>query len=44
MGSYYRGFVTEEARTMGFTVEELKGWQPAAAAVKRGRKPRASTT
>lgn len=38
MGSYYKGFVTEEARGEGFTPDDLKAWKPAATAVRRGRR------
>lgn len=38
MGHYYRGFVTEEARAQGFTLDDLKAWKPAVISVKRGRK------
>lgn len=38
MGDYYRGFVTEEARAQGFTLDDLWAWKPAATAAKRGRK------
>ena len=38
MGTYYRGFVTDEARALGFTLEDLRAWKPAATAAKRGRK------
>lgn len=38
MGDYYRGFVTEEARALGFTLDDLRAWKPAATTVKRGRK------
>lgn len=38
MGHYYKGFVTEEARALGFTLDDLKAWKPAEAAVKRGKK------
>lgn len=41
MGTYYRGFVNEEARTLGFTLDDLRDWRPQAVAVKRGRKARA---
>ncbi|MCM8596138.1 BREX-2 system adenine-specific DNA-methyltransferase PglX [Accumulibacter sp.] len=41
MGTYYRGFVNEEARALGFTLDDLRGWRPAAVAGKRGRKARA---
>lgn len=42
MGSYYRSFVTEEARALGFTLEDLRAWQPAVPARRRGR-PRQQT-
>jgi len=38
MGTYYRGFVTEDARALGFTLNDLRAWKPAAVASKRGRK------
>ncbi len=38
MGDYYRGFVTEEARTLGFTLDDLHAWKPPVVATKRGRK------
>lgn len=38
MGDYYKGFVTEEARALGFTLDDLRTWKPAAVASKRGRK------
>lgn len=38
MGDYYRGFVTEEARALGFTLDDLRAWKPAAVASKRARK------
>ena len=38
MGTYYRGFVQEEARTLGFTLDGLRAWKPAAAPVRRGRR------
>jgi hypothetical protein len=41
MGDYYRAFVTEEARPLGFTLEDLRAWQPAPVAAKRGRKKKA---
>src|SRR5262249_27008107 len=30
MGDYYEGFVQDEARQMGRTIEELRNWQPPA--------------
>ncbi|MCL5969860.1 MAG: BREX-2 system adenine-specific DNA-methyltransferase PglX [Betaproteobacteria bacterium] len=41
MGDYYRGFVTEEARGLGFTLDDLRAWKPVAVAAKRGRKKKA---
>jgi hypothetical protein len=38
MGTYYRGFVNEEARALGFTLDELRAWKPAVTGAKRGRK------
>lgn len=38
MGDYYRSFVTEEARTQGFTLDDLRAWRPTVTATKRGRK------
>ena len=37
MGDYYRSFVTEEARELGFTLDDLRAWRPAAQASRRGR-------
>jgi hypothetical protein len=38
MGTYYKGFVTEEARALGFTLDDLRAWKPVVVAAKRGRK------
>jgi hypothetical protein len=38
MGHYYKGFVSEEARAQGFTLDDLKAWKPAVAATHRGRR------
>ncbi len=38
MGDYYRGFVTEEARTLGFTLEDLRDWKQAPVTVRRERR------
>lgn len=38
MGDYYRSFVAEEARALGFTLDDLRAWRPAPVAVKRGRR------
>jgi len=42
MGTYYRGFVNEEARALGFTLDDLRAWKPAVTGAKRGRR-KAST-
>ncbi|GMU45059.1 MAG: DNA methylase [Lysobacterales bacterium] len=38
MGTYYRGFVNEEARALGFTLDDLQTWKPESAPAKRGRR------
>jgi hypothetical protein len=38
MGAYYKSFVSEEARSHGFTLDDLRAWKPPAVAGKRGRK------
>ena len=38
MGTYHRGFVNEEARALGFTLDDLRAWKPAVTGAKRGRK------
>lgn len=43
MGDYYRGFVTEEARAQGFTLDDLREWKPAATTAKRGRKKKVAS-
>lgn len=43
MGHYYKGFVTEEARALGFTLDDLRAWKPAPVAAKRGRKKKDAT-
>lgn len=42
MGHYYKGFVSEEARAQGFTMDDLKAWKPVVVASTRGRR-RAAT-
>jgi hypothetical protein len=37
MGDYYEGFVRDEARGLGVTLEELKVWKPAVAPTRRRR-------
>ena len=38
MGDYYTGFVAEEARALGLTLDDLRAWKQAATSAKRGRK------
>jgi hypothetical protein len=38
MGAYYRGFVNEEARALGLTLDDLRAWKPVVTAAKRSRK------
>ena len=38
MGTYYQGFVAEEARALGFTLEDLRAWKPVVGVGKRIRK------
>jgi hypothetical protein len=38
MGDYYEGFLTEEARAQGFTLDDLRGWKPVAQTARRGRR------
>lgn len=38
MGDYYRGFVNEEARAQGFTLDDLRGWKPVSTRIKRSRR------
>jgi hypothetical protein len=42
MGDYYAGFVADQARELGYTLEDLRGWKPAAGAKRRGGRPRRS--
>lgn len=38
MGHYYKGFVTDEARALGFTLDDLRAWKPVAATATRRRR------
>lgn len=38
MGDYYDGFVRDEAKALGVTLEALKGWKPVVTAARRGRR------
>ena len=42
MGDYFAGFVADQARALGFTLEDLRAWRPVAAggARKRAGRPR----
>ena len=44
MGTYYKGFVAEEARALGFTLDSLKGWSPPAVSARRVRKKAVRST
>lgn len=44
MGTYYLGFVNEEARALGFTLDDLRAWKPAVTAARRGRKKASPTS
>ena len=44
MGDYYQSFVTEEARALGFTLDDLRAWKPAAAVKTRGRRKAAAAS
>lgn len=38
MGDYFEGFVADEARSLGLTLDDLRNWKPIATAARRGRK------
>jgi hypothetical protein len=38
MGDYFAGFVSDEARSLGYTLEDLAAWKPAPSTARRGRK------
>jgi hypothetical protein len=40
MGDYYAGFLADEARSHGLTLDTLAAWTPPAAPVRRGRRAR----
>jgi len=40
MGDYYAGFLADEARSHGLTLDALAAWSPPAAPTRRGRKAR----
>lgn len=42
MGDYYQGFVAEEARAQGFTLDDLRAWRPVATVKARGRRKAAA--
>lgn len=44
MGDYFAGFVADQARALGFTLEDLRAWRPAAAGVTRKRAGRPRKT
>jgi hypothetical protein len=38
MGDYYESFVSDEARALQFTLDDLRSWKPAAQPARRGRR------
>lgn len=38
MGDYYDGFVRDEAKALGVTLDALRAWKPAVTAARRGRR------
>lgn len=38
MGDYFEGFVQDEARSLGTTVETLRGWRPTITATRKSRR------
>ena len=38
MGDYFTGFVDEEVRALGFTLEDVRAWQPPARNSRRRRR------
>jgi hypothetical protein len=38
MGEYFEGFINEEARQLGKTIDEVKSWVPTRTAGARGRR------
>lgn len=38
MGNYHNGFFIEEARALGFTLDDFLAWKQAVVAAKGGRK------
>jgi len=38
MGDYFESFVVDEARALGWTLEDLRAWRPAAAPARRRRR------
>lgn len=44
MGAYYRGFVNDETRALGVTLDDLRSWKPVAATIKRSRKKAAQSS
>ena len=38
MDEVFEGFITEEAKNLGLTIDEIKAWQPPPRASGRGRR------
>jgi len=43
MGDYFEGFVQEEARGLGKTLDEIRAWEPSATTQRRGRRKKKAT-
>ena len=44
MGDYFEGFVQEEARGLGKTLDEIRAWQPPETKRRRGRRKKKATS
>jgi hypothetical protein len=42
MGDYYEGFLNDQARGLGFTLDDLRAWKPVPQAARRGRPRKAA--
>jgi len=38
MGDYFEGFINEEARQLGKTIQEIREWVPPARTIRKKRK------
>jgi type I restriction-modification system DNA methylase subunit len=44
MGDYFDGFLQEEARSLGKTLDEIRAWEPPATTQRRGRRKKKATS